>query len=86
MKQLFLVLFIFVSLSANADSSGSCGDNLTWNYVEATHTLTISGSGEMGSSIPWASIKKEITTVDIKEGVTSLCSSAFSYCINLTSG
>ena len=85
MKQLFLVLFIFVSLSANADSSGSCGDNLTWNYVEATHTLTISGSGEMGSSIPWASIKKEITTVDIKEGVTSLCSSAFSYCINLTS-
>ena len=28
-------------------TSGTCGENLTWNFEESTGTLTISGTGEM---------------------------------------
>ena len=28
-------------------TSGTCGENLTWNFDEATGTLTIEGSGRM---------------------------------------
>ena len=30
-----------------APTSGTCGENLTWNFDEATGTLTIEGSGRM---------------------------------------
>ena len=30
-----------------ADASGTCGDDVSWTYNEATKTLTISGSGQM---------------------------------------
>ena len=44
---LYLFIVIFLPLAASADDSGTCGDNLTWTYVEETGTLTISGSGDM---------------------------------------
>lgn len=76
-------------LRVSADDSGSCGENLSWNYIESTHTLTISGSGGMtyygASQIPWANLKPEIKTVEIKDGVKYLCASAFSGCTELTS-
>ncbi len=78
---------------ANADDSGTCGDNLTWTYVEATHTLTISGEGSMRNYssdylyafIPWYDYRNKITKVIIEDGVTSIGEYAFYYCSGLTS-
>ena len=84
---------------ASADDSGNCGelgDNVTWSYVESTHTLTISGSGEMGdygycpdddinyfSDTPWSKYNDKIQKVVIESGVTTVGSAAFRNCISL---
>ena len=87
-KQLFLFLLFLLPLTASADESGTCGDNLTWTYVEATQTLTISGSGDMynysqNNLRPWKN--NDINTVIIEPGVTSIGNFAFSSCKSLTS-
>ena len=46
-KQLILFLMMLLPMAAWADDSGTCGENITWTYEEATQTLTISGSGDM---------------------------------------
>jgi len=77
-------------MMANADDSGTCGDNLTWTYVEANHTLTISGNGNMtdywsGTNAPWYSYKDEMAKVIIEKGVKSIGDIAFYNCSSLTS-
>ena len=72
------------------DDSGSCGDNVTYIFVEDTGTLTIFGTGAMtdytkSSSVPWYSYRSKIKTVDIGNGVTSIGDYAFSGCSGLTS-
>ena len=48
MKQTILSFFLaLLPIIASADANGTCGENLTWSYVEATKTLTISGNGGM---------------------------------------
>ena len=83
------LLVMLCSLGAWADDSGSCGTNVTYSYVESTHTLTINGTGDMedydDSDAPWSSICEEITTVVIGAGVTSIGNYAFSGCSGLTS-
>lgn len=70
-------------LPARADS-GTCGDNLRWNYDSSTGTLTISGTGEMddytyphvsNNQPPWWSFP--LTTVVVEEGVTHIGNCAF---------
>ncbi len=88
------LLFIFALLltavtGAWADDSGSCGE-VSYSYVESTHTLTISGTGAMAdypdpSERPWDSYAGEIETVIIENGVTSIGIYAFDYCEGLTS-
>ena len=84
-----LLLMMLTTMTAWADDSGSCGTSLTYSYVESTHTLTISGTGEMADydtdPLPWASYKDDITYIEIKDGVTSICAWAFSNCSKLTS-
>ncbi len=58
--------------------SGSCGPNLIW-VLDADGLLTISGSGDM-TDYPWYSYHKNIRTIVIEEGVTSICNSAFVNC------
>ena len=36
-----LFVMIFLPMIAMADDSGSCGTNVTYTYVDATHTLTL---------------------------------------------
>ena len=88
-KLLILHILVLLPLIASADDSGSCGENLTYFYVEGTHTLTISGTGKMadynGKESPWSEYQSEITTVIINKGVTSIGSYAFGKCINLSS-
>ncbi len=84
------LLVMLCSLGAWADDSGSCGTDVTYSYVESTHTLTISGSGAMAdyeysSQLPWRSYANAITTVVIEDGVTSIGNYAFYCCSGLTS-
>ena len=92
-KQLLLYLLLLLPMAASADDSGTCGDKLTWTYVEATQTLTISGSGEMDDytfdhfylPAPWYSYREQIQIAIIDSGVTTIGSSAFKGCFSLTS-
>lgn len=61
-------------------------NDLTWTF-DYEGTLTIEGSGYMYSSYgstPWDDFRNGIKKVVIKNGVTSICDSAFSDCKNLT--
>ena len=63
--------------------SGACGDNLTYT-LDSNGVLTISGTGDMqNSSFEWN--KKQIKSVIINDGVTSIGNDAFSSCSGLTS-
>jgi len=70
-------------------ASGSCGENVTWSFDTATGTLTISGTGVMadyGATVrPWNDYRKQIASIVIENGVTSIGNSAFSVCDSLTS-
>ena len=91
-KRLFAMLLAVVMVAAllptafAADTSGKCGENLTWTYSDGT--LTISGEGAMDSygdfETPWIDLNMDIHTIIIEEGVTSICNSAFDSCINVT--
>ena len=72
---------------AKADdaTSGTCGDNLTWEYDDSTNTLTISGSGNMkdyssSNPPPWYSFS--LNTVIVENGVKSFGDCAF-WCCNI---
>lgn len=59
-----------------------------WSFDSSTGTLTISCIGEMenyGGIQPWASLRDEITTAVIRDGVTSIGRCAFESCTHLTS-
>ena len=89
MKQLYLLLItLLVSLSAYAEKSGTCGDNLQWKLTDEG-VLTITGTGEMqdwnrSKPSPWHA-DKSVKQVIIGNGVTTIGSSAFYDCSSLTS-
>ncbi|MBQ9392453.1 MAG: leucine-rich repeat domain-containing protein, partial [Oscillospiraceae bacterium] len=75
--------------TAEAATSGSCGDDLTWTLDDAG-TLTISGTGKMkdwtyNNTAPWHSNRSSIKKVTIGNSVTSIGDWAFYYCTGLTS-
>lgn len=78
-----VILFGISVLPAFAAESGTCGDNLTWNFENGV--LTISGEGAMydyyshspSGMSPWHDLP--ITSIVVEEGVTSLGVSAFDY-------
>ena len=85
-KVLLSFLLMLLPMLANADESGMCGDNVTWTYVEATKTLTISGSGDMYnySNSPFNN-REDIQKVVIYSGVSTIGSNVFNGCSSLTS-
>ena len=88
-KLLLLLVMILLPMVASADKSGTCGENLTWELVESTGTLTISGSGAMtdytSGSSPWNEIRENIKKLVIDNGITSIGNSAFWACSALAS-
>ena len=72
-------------------TSGTCGENVTWNFDSSTGTLTISGTGPMEDytgmfayvGVPW--YYAGVVTAVIEPGVTSIGESAFDNCDLLTS-
>ena len=77
-------------VNTNAPTSGKFG-NFTWEVSKSDanstvyDVLTISGSGEMNGKYPWSDYKKQIKTVIIGEGVTSIGDMAFNGCSSLKS-
>ena len=68
---------------ADAESSGNCGNDLTW-FLDDEGNLTISGTGNMQDwfdNTAWV----DVQSVTIDEGVTSIGASAFDGCYSLAS-
>ena len=90
-------LGVFTFTASAATYSGSCGENLTWEYDDSTYTLTISGTGAMSdysyssynstyvTTAPWRSYYNTMKTVVINSGVTRVGHFAFFNCTGLTS-
>lgn len=69
--------------------TGTCGDNLTWELVIETGTLTISGTGSMfdfeSDNLPgWNPYSAYISSVSLPEGIENIGSIAFYQCSALT--
>lgn len=86
----FLILVIGACIINTCESvaSGICGHELTWK-LSNDGTLTISGTGQMTSfttanQAPWYKHKNQITTVIVRNGVTSISNNAFFNYDNLT--
>lgn len=67
--------------------NGTCGENLTYAFDQATGTLTISGTGDMTDYSyfkpylsPWNAFKDSIVNVTIEDGVESIGVYAFYKC------
>ena len=65
------------------------GSSVVWEKSDDNTTVTIKGDGATADftaeSLPWASIKDQITSVVIEKGVTSLGANLFAGCTALTS-
>ena len=87
---LFVLVFIICLtgyISAVADPQGSCGSTAYWSLNEDTGELNITGSGTM-TSYPWnlnGAYSDSIISVNIEDGITSICSYAFQGCHYLES-
>lgn len=88
MKRLVYIIFVLTCclISAQAQTSGSCGDNLTWQFADST--LTITGTGAMydysSSSVPWYNERSSIKNLSLPEGLTYIGGYAFYDCDGLT--
>lgn len=78
-----------VSFAAEEDSpvtSGSCGENLTWEFDGSTGTLTISGEGDMYDYVsvtddsPWYDLSGDIKSIVLPDGLTGIGARAFWGC------
>lgn len=82
-------LFTVSAAAADAPTSGTCGENLTWT-LDPAGTLTISGTGEMEEyqqvrDVPWYESRDQVKTAVIENGVTDIGDFAFDNCWSLTS-
>ena len=85
MKQIYILLIaLLMGLSAKAESSGTCGANLTWHLTD-DGVLTISGKGKMNAYIysPW--LDSGVKRIILGDSVTTIGNSAFDGCSSLTS-
>ena len=88
MKQIYILLIaLLMGLSANAETSGTCGPDLRWHLTD-NGVLTISGKGKMNDYSypdggPWS--KSDIKRIIIGDGITTIGGYAFRDCSNLTS-
>ena len=75
--------------TAAADTSGTCGDNLTWT-LSGTGRLYIRGTGPMPdysttNRAPWYNERSSIKAVEVTYGVTKIGTYAFADCTQITS-
>lgn len=87
MVLLLCLSLVLAGVPAVSAAEGSCGDKLTWSLVDGT--LTIEGSGDMwdfseSTMAPWHSMRGEIKTLVLPEGLTHVGALAFYDCSRLT--
>ncbi len=92
---LMVVTIIPITASAADPTSGTCGENVTWEYNESTNTMSISGQGPMyGYEVdafkfiderPWITYDRqnELEQVVIDEGITGIGYNSFNTCFKL---
>ncbi len=73
--------FVTTKVHAETVSSGTFGNNLIW-VLDSSGTLTISGTGDIPATsasqlAPWYSQQKQIKTIIIDNGITSIPEDAF---------
>ena len=79
-----LNLFTFNANAEESATGGTCGQNLTWVYDDATGELVISGTGSMSFlTAPWMDYRSSITSVILGDGVTCIDDYAFINCKSL---
>ena len=73
-------------ITAGAESSGICGDDLSWK-LDSEGTLTIVGTGSMYDQpeTRWKPLRNSITAIVIESGVTSIGDYAFEGLTNVKS-
>ena len=85
-----LTLLPGTAMAAGPATSGQCGDNVTWNFDEATGKLTLQGSGttyyfnQFDNPVPWSDRLDEIRAVEIGAGITDLGDNLLANCTSLT--
>lgn len=64
------LLVTALPITASAETSGTCGDNVTWT-LDDNGMLTISGTGDMDGyyEAPWHNLINSIKNVIIENGV-----------------
>ena len=74
-------------IDGEAVESGICGPNSTYPTwtLYSNGLLIITGSGEIEDASGWKDLKDQITDVQIGEGITEICDSAFMQCRNMVS-
>ena len=81
-------LFTVSAAAADAPTSGTCGENLTWT-LDGAGTLTISGTGAMEDfvyyDVRWNGSYSSVKAVVIESGVTTIGNCAFMHFTSLTS-
>ena len=88
-----ILIALFVGVSLHAQTSGTCGDSLTWSY--SSGVLTISGTGMMDQYIrfdidqewhtaPWNHLSANITSIVLPQGLRNIGRYAF-FSTNITS-
>lgn len=90
---LFMTVIMIFSVVISSDMlsvSATDNSNIKWSFDSKTGTLTISGTGEMddyvwSSDVPWYRYMRNISSVTINKGITSIGKCAFWGCSSLTS-
>ena len=82
--------FITAGQEEEPITSGACGPNVNWTFDNATHTLSLSGSGGMfyyfySHNVPWYNLSSEIERIEMSENITYIGNYAFDGCSSLTS-
>ena len=86
---LMVISIIPISASAATPTSGTCGENVTWEFDKSTGTLYFFGTGAMNNIydsyryIPWIDYFFDIENVVISEGIYTIVNYAFYNCDNL---
>lgn len=90
---LFMTVIMIFSVVISTDMlsvSATDNSNIKWSFDSKTGTLTISGAGKMddyvwSSDVPWYRYMRNISSVTINKGITSIGKCAFWGCSSLTS-
>lgn len=83
---LLAILLLIPGVPTVSAESGSCGENLQWEFTGGT--LTVTGSGAMAdyseeAPAPWYAFRDRIVKLSLPEGLTRVGSYAFAQCTQL---